>query len=65
ILVKTKLIESLENELKRMNEINNKKCEMTSSCSSSSISSTDTGISSAHSDQEDETVSNYKYETLV
>ncbi|CAF0905687.1 unnamed protein product [Brachionus calyciflorus] len=65
ILVKTKLIESLENELKRMNEMNNKKCEMTSSCSSSSISSTDTGISSAHSDQEEEIISNNRFETLV
>ncbi|CAF0910808.1 unnamed protein product [Brachionus calyciflorus] len=60
ILVKTKLIESLENELKRMNEMNIKQTSLISFNSSSSLSSNDTGIGSASSDEE-----NSRFETLV
>lgn len=60
ILIKSRLIGSLENELKRLNEIQETK--LSSSNSSSSIGSTDTGISSTCSDHEDE---HQKFETLV
>ena len=60
ISIKSSLIDSLENELKRLNEMQETK--LTSSNSSSSIGSTDTGISSTCSDHEDE---HKRFETLV
>lgn len=60
ILIKNRLISSLEKELQRLGTIDQNKCSLPSSNSSSSISSTDTGISSAHSDDDHSSL-----ETLV
>lgn len=57
ILIKNRLISSLEKELQRLSTF---KCSLSSSSSSSSISSADTGISSAHSDDDQQSL-----ETLV
>jgi hypothetical protein len=63
ILIKTSLIASLEQELKRLNETP-AATKLCSSSSSSSIGSNDTGISSTCSDHEEE-VHTQRFETLV
>ncbi|RNA08942.1 hypothetical protein BpHYR1_020503 [Brachionus plicatilis] len=52
ILIKSSLISSLEKELQRLSSINPTKYCLSSTNSASSISSTDTGISSAQSEDE-------------
>ncbi|CAF0909605.1 unnamed protein product [Brachionus calyciflorus] len=68
LVINGKLIESLENELKKLNriQINTKaQSQLASSGSTSSIGSTDTGFSSTHSENEDDRFPSQRFETLV